>query len=84
MFSLVYTSKLHMDDDVSVMTYRGHRVAKTLQRAKFSPASLTGQRYIYAGCASGRLVCMLKIYNICVLRCFFRRPVLFLIISSLP
>lgn len=46
-----------MDDDASVMTYRGHRVAKTLQRAKFSPASLTGQRYIYTGCASGRLVC---------------------------
>lgn len=52
-----------MEDDVSVMTYRGHRVAKTLQRAKFSPVELTGQRYIYTGCASGRLVCTFFYYK---------------------
>lgn len=45
-----------MDGDCSLMTYRGHRVAKTLIRAKFSPAVTTGNRYIYTGCASGRVI----------------------------
>lgn len=45
-----------MDGDTSVMTYRGHRVQKSLIRAKFSPASTTGQRYIYTGCGTGRVV----------------------------
>jgi len=38
------------------MTYRGHRVTKTLLRAKFSPMEQTGQRYIYTGCATGRII----------------------------
>lgn len=42
--------------DTSVMTYRGHRVMKSLIKAKFSPASTTGQRYIYTGCGTGYLV----------------------------
>ncbi|XP_059620295.1 DDB1- and CUL4-associated factor 11 [Phlebotomus argentipes] len=42
--------------DTSVMSYRGHRVFKSLIRAKFSPASTTGQRYIYTGCGTGYLV----------------------------
>uniref|UniRef100_A0A1L8E5M2 Putative microtubule associated complex n=1 Tax=Nyssomyia neivai TaxID=330878 RepID=A0A1L8E5M2_9DIPT len=42
--------------DTSVMTYRGHRVFKSLIRAKFSPAKTTGQRYIYTGCGTGYLV----------------------------
>uniref|UniRef100_A0A6B2EIZ4 Putative wd-repeat protein n=1 Tax=Phlebotomus kandelakii TaxID=1109342 RepID=A0A6B2EIZ4_9DIPT len=42
--------------DTSVMTYRGHRVFKSLIRAKFSPARTTGQRYIYTGCGTGYLV----------------------------
>lgn len=46
-----------MKDDTSVMTYRGHRVKKSLIRAKFSPAETTGQRYIYTGCGTGRLIC---------------------------
>lgn len=45
-----------MDGDCSVMTYRGHRVAKTLIRAKFSPVETTGNRFIYTGCATGRVV----------------------------
>eukprot|EP00111_Clytia_hemisphaerica_P016018 TCONS_00047376-protein len=40
----------------AVMTYRGHRVLHTLLRAKFSPIFTTGQKYIYAGCASGNVV----------------------------
>lgn len=38
------------------MTYRGHRVAKTLIRAKFSPTETTGNRFIYSGCATGRVI----------------------------
>lgn len=42
--------------DSSIMTYRGHKVQKSLIRAKFSPAQTTGQRYIYTGCGTGRLI----------------------------
>lgn len=41
--------------DTSIMTYKGHRVLKSLLRAKFSPES-TGQRYIYTACGSGRVI----------------------------
>ena len=40
--------------DTSLFTFRGHEVARTLLRARFSPRG-TGHRYIYAGCASGRV-----------------------------
>lgn len=53
---LVYNGVVPMKDDTSVMTYRGHRVKKSLIRAKFSPAETTGQRYIYTGCGTGRLI----------------------------
>ncbi|KAL3693175.1 hypothetical protein R1sor_006826 [Riccia sorocarpa] len=39
--------------DVSIMTYTGHRVLKTLIRCYFSPAYTTGQKYIYTGSADG-------------------------------
>ncbi|KAL2634654.1 hypothetical protein R1flu_006133 [Riccia fluitans] len=39
--------------DVSIMTYTGHRVLKTLIRCYFSPAYSTGQKYIYTGSADG-------------------------------
>lgn len=45
-----------MDGDSSVMTYRGHRIQKSLIRARFSPSFTTGQRYIYTGCGTGRLI----------------------------
>ncbi|GKV41059.1 hypothetical protein SLEP1_g48638 [Rubroshorea leprosula] len=35
--------------DLSVATYRGHSVLRTLIRCYFSPAYSTGQRYIYTG-----------------------------------
>lgn len=38
------------------MTFKGHRVQKSLIRAKFSPAASTAQRYIATGCATGRLI----------------------------
>uniref|UniRef100_A0A1I8P427 Uncharacterized protein n=1 Tax=Stomoxys calcitrans TaxID=35570 RepID=A0A1I8P427_STOCA len=51
-----YNPTKALEGDVSVMTYRGHRVTKTLLRAKFSPAAQTGQRYIYTGCSTGRII----------------------------
>ncbi|ERL90715.1 DDB1- and CUL4-associated factor 11 [Dendroctonus ponderosae] len=45
-----------LDGDTSLMTYRGHVVSKTLIRARFSPVSSTGQRFIYTGCSLGRFV----------------------------
>ncbi|KAL1518063.1 hypothetical protein ABEB36_001744 [Hypothenemus hampei] len=45
-----------LEGDTSIMTYRGHVVAKTLVRARFSPAATTGQRYIYTGCGYGRVI----------------------------
>jgi WD repeat-containing protein 23 len=39
--------------DVSLMTYRSHKVFQTLIRAYFSPLSTTGQRYIYTGSYDG-------------------------------
>ncbi|XP_055387076.1 DDB1- and CUL4-associated factor 11 isoform X2 [Condylostylus longicornis] len=51
-----YNPTENLDGDSSIMTYRGHRVAKTLIRAKFSPKETTGQRYIYSGCGTGRII----------------------------
>lgn len=51
-----YNPTKSLEGDTSVMTYRGHRVQKSLIRAKFSPAATTGQRYIYTGCGTGRLI----------------------------
>ncbi|PNF20119.1 DDB1- and CUL4-associated factor 11 [Cryptotermes secundus] len=48
--------KKNLEGDTSVMTYRGHRVLQTLVRCHFSPEFITGQRYIYTGCAAGRVV----------------------------
>jgi hypothetical protein len=51
-----YSNMKPIEGDTSVMTYRGHRVQKSLIRARFSPVATTGQRYIYSGCSSGRLI----------------------------
>ncbi|KYM93583.1 DDB1- and CUL4-associated factor 11 [Cyphomyrmex costatus] len=45
-----------LDGDTSVMTYYGHSVRKTLIRCRFSPPDNTGQRYIYTGDSTGRLI----------------------------
>ncbi|XP_072566921.1 DDB1- and CUL4-associated factor 11 isoform X2 [Paramormyrops kingsleyae] len=42
--------------DTSVMTYRGHGVLHTLIRCRFSPEFSTGQKFIYSGCSTGRIV----------------------------
>ncbi|KAG8835599.1 hypothetical protein FRC17_002191 [Serendipita sp. 399] len=41
--------------DCSVMSYRGHRVLRTLIRCNFSPAETTGSRYIYSGSSDGMI-----------------------------
>ncbi|XP_015789534.1 DDB1- and CUL4-associated factor 11 isoform X2 [Tetranychus urticae] len=53
---LVQNNKKKLDGDTSLMTYRGHSVLQTLIRCHFSPSFTTGQRYIYTGCASGRMI----------------------------
>ena len=55
-FIAVACSKNKIPGDTSLMTYRGHSVLQTLIRCHFSPAFSTGQRYIYTGCAAGRVV----------------------------
>lgn len=44
-----------MDGETSILTFRGHSVRQTLIRCHFSPTATTGQRYIYTGCAAGRV-----------------------------
>ncbi|ALC41425.1 CG9945 [Drosophila busckii] len=51
-----YNPHRALEGDSSIMTYRGHRVTKTLLRAKFSPLEQTGQRFIYTGCGTGRII----------------------------
>jgi DDB1- and CUL4-associated factor 11 len=46
--------------DCSVVTYRGHRVLRTLIRCHFSPPSSTNSRYVYSGSEDGKVY----IYNI--------------------
>jgi len=52
----VINSKAKVEGDTSVMTYTGHTVLQTLIRCHFSPEFSTGQRYIYTGCAAGRVI----------------------------
>ncbi|TKA74680.1 hypothetical protein B0A55_04702 [Friedmanniomyces simplex] len=41
--------------DCSLVTFRGHRVLKTLIRCHFSPPTSTDQRYIYSGSHDGKI-----------------------------
>ncbi|XP_033331804.1 DDB1- and CUL4-associated factor 11 [Megalopta genalis] len=52
----IHKAKHMLEGDTSIMTYRGHSVLQTLIRCHFSPSSITGQRYIYTGCAAGRVI----------------------------
>lgn len=52
----VHRARNMLEGDTSIMTYRGHSVLQTLIRCHFSPSSITGQRYIYTGCAAGRVI----------------------------
>ncbi|KAI0393046.1 WD40-repeat-containing domain protein [Xylariaceae sp. FL0594] len=42
-------------DDNSVVTFRGHRVLRTLIRCHFSPPSSTNSRYVYSGSHDGKV-----------------------------
>ncbi|KAK6353331.1 hypothetical protein TWF696_005299 [Orbilia brochopaga] len=48
------------ENDNSLVTFRGHRVLKTLIRCHFSPETSSGGRYVYTGSEDGRVF----IYNI--------------------
>ena len=48
--------KLTIPGDTSVFTYTGHKVMNTLIRARFSPLHSTGNKYIYTGCATGKVL----------------------------
>ncbi|KAL7894917.1 WD40 repeat-like protein [Trichoderma sp. TUCIM 5745] len=41
--------------DNSLVTFRGHKVLRTLIRCHFSPASSTNSRYVYSGSADGKV-----------------------------
>uniref|UniRef100_A0A8C1X615 DDB1- and CUL4-associated factor 11 n=1 Tax=Cyprinus carpio TaxID=7962 RepID=A0A8C1X615_CYPCA len=45
-----------LSGDTSVMTYRGHGVLHTLIRCRFSPEFSTGQKFIYTGCSTGKII----------------------------
>ena len=47
-------------NDCSVVTFRGHRVLKTLIRCHFSPPGSTNSRYVYTGSRDG----IVYIYNL--------------------
>jgi len=59
--------KRTLPGDTSVRTYTGHRVLNTLIRARFSPMHSTGNKYIYAGCSTGKVISKLRcIASLCV------------------
>jgi WD repeat-containing protein 23 len=47
-----YQHRVH-PNDMSIMSYVGHRVLQTLIRCYFSPPMSTGQRYVYSGSQDG-------------------------------
>lgn len=47
-----YQHRVH-SNDLSIMTYVGHRVLQTLIRCYFSPPMSTGQRFVYSGSQDG-------------------------------
>lgn len=42
-------------DDNSLVTFRGHKVLRTLIRCHFSPSTSTNSRYVYSGSADGKV-----------------------------
>lgn len=56
LLSLSALKKHKLTGDTSVMTYRGHGVLHTLIRCRFSPEFSTGQRFIYSGCSTGKII----------------------------
>lgn len=74
LLSLSALKKHKLTGDTSVMTYRGHGVLHTLIRCRFSPEFSTGQRFIYSGCSTGKIISELSPHA-CV--CLQRVAVLF-------
>lgn len=56
--------KHKLTGDTSVMTYRGHGVLHTLIRCRFSPEFSTGQRFIYSGCSTGKIISECHLVNV--------------------
>lgn len=56
-FDLGYDYSKHLSNipNHSLVTFRGHRVFKTLIRCHFSPPASTNSRYIYTGSADGKV-----------------------------
>lgn len=42
-------------DDLSLVTFKGHTVLRTLIRCHFSPPISSGSQYVYSGCSDGRV-----------------------------
>ncbi|CAL5415855.1 LEC14B homolog [Camellia sinensis] len=55
-----HAKKLKHPNDLSLATYKGHSVLRTLIRCYFSPAYSTGQKYIYTGSSD----CSVYIYDL--------------------
>lgn len=49
-----YDWDIHPHDN-SLVTFRGHKVLRTLIRCHFSPPSATNSRYVYSGSADGKV-----------------------------
>ncbi|OAA60057.1 WD repeat protein [Cordyceps fumosorosea ARSEF 2679] len=49
-----YDWDVHPNDN-SLVTFRGHKVLRTLIRCHFSPPSATNSRYVYSGSADGKV-----------------------------
>ncbi|EPS65052.1 hypothetical protein M569_09724, partial [Genlisea aurea] len=49
----VLARSLRLAEDLSLATYRGHSVLRTLIRCYFSPEYSTGQKYLYTGSTDG-------------------------------
>lgn len=43
------------ENDNSLVTFRGHKVLRTLIRCHFSPPGSTNSRYVYSGSADGKV-----------------------------
>lgn len=66
------------------MTYRGHGVLHTLIRCRFSPEFSTGQKFIYTGCSTGKIVSKLmdnNVWNSLIIHiCIISPPLIFFVV----
>ncbi|XP_068662481.1 LEC14B homolog [Aristolochia californica] len=86
-----HVRNINHPSDLSLATYRGHSVLRTLIRCYFSPAYSTGQKYIYTGAydssvyiydvVSGALVAKLDYHDSTVRDCSWH-PIYPILVSS--